>query len=61
MQFIIIARNGENMPDRRMEVRPRHPEGMDLRSEPYITEGVWQRIDAKLMNVVLANGEKIGK
>lgn len=98
MQFIITAHDGENMLDRRMEVRPRHLEGMAklgkrvvcagglldeagrmkgsviileldgpealeayLRSEPYITEGVWQRVDTEIMNVVLVNGEKVGK
>lgn len=29
-----------------------------LSSEPYVTEGVWQRIEAEPMNVVLVLGEK---
>ena len=32
-----------------------------LKSEPYIQEGVWQKIDVDPMNVVILNGEKIGK
>lgn len=29
-----------------------------LKAEPYVTEGVWQRIEVETMNVVLVNGEK---
>ena len=29
-----------------------------LNSEPYVVEGVWQRIEVEAMNVVLVNGEK---
>ena len=29
-----------------------------LSSEPYVTEGVWQRIETEPMNVVLVRGEK---
>ena len=29
-----------------------------LQSEPYVTEGVWQKIEVNAMNVVLVNGEK---
>ena len=29
-----------------------------LKNEPYVTEGVWQKIDVEVMNVVLVNGEK---
>ena len=32
-----------------------------LANEPYVTEGVWQKIDVEVMNVVLMNGEKIQK
>ena len=32
-----------------------------LKSEPYILEGVWQKIDVDPVNVVILNGEKIGK
>ena len=98
MQFIIKAYDGEGMLDKRMEVRPRHLEGMAklgpqvicaggllddegkmkgsvlildfscredldayLASEPYIQENVWQKIEVEPMNVVLLNGEKVGK
>ena len=96
MQFIIKAYDGEGMLEKRMEVRPRHLEGMKalgkqvicaggllddagrmkgsalvmefpdraaldayLAAEPYVTEGVWQRIEVEVMNVVLVNGEKV--
>ena len=95
MQFMIKAYDGENMLEKRMEVRPRHLEGMKvlgrqvicaggllddagrmkgsalvrefkdraaldkyLNNEPYVLEGVWQRIEVEKMNVVLVNGEK---
>jgi len=29
-----------------------------LRNEPYVLEGVWQKIEVETMNVVLVNGEK---
>lgn len=29
-----------------------------LASEPYVIEGVWQKIEVETMNVVLVNGEK---
>ena len=29
-----------------------------LSSEPYVVEGVWQKIDVGVMNVVLVNGER---
>lgn len=32
-----------------------------LENEPYVIEGVWQKIDIEIMNVVLVNGEKIQK
>ena len=32
-----------------------------LASEPYITEGVWEKVTVERMNVVLVNGEKVGK
>ena len=32
-----------------------------LASEPYIQENVWQKIEVEPMNVVLLNGEKVGK
>ena len=95
MQFLIKAYDGEGMLDKRMEVRPRHLEGMKalgkqiicagglldeagkmkgsalvlafpdraaldeyLKNEPYVAEGVWQKIEVEHMNVVLVNGEK---
>lgn len=32
-----------------------------LESEPYIREKVWERVTVENMNVVLLNGEKVGK
>lgn len=95
MQFLVKAYDGPGMLDKRMEVRPRHLEGMKalgkqiicagglldeegrmkgsalvmelkdraaldayLANEPYVVEGVWQKIDVEVMNVVLVNGEK---
>ncbi len=29
-----------------------------LESEPYVVEGVWQKIEVDIINVVLVNGEK---
>ena len=96
MQFIVKAYDGEGMLEKRMEVRPRHLEGMKalgkqvicaggllddegrmkgsalvmefpdraaldayLAAEPYVTAGVWQKIEIETMNVVLVNGEKV--
>ena len=96
MQFLIKAYDGEGMLEKRMEVRPRHLEGMKslgrqiicaggllddrgemkgsalvlefpdraaldeyLRNEPYVAEGVWEKIEVEIMNVVLVNGEKV--
>ena len=96
MQFIVKAYDGEGMLDKRMEIRPRHLEGMKalgkqvicagglldeagkmkgsalimefpdraaldgyLAAEPYVTEGVWQKVEVETMNVVLVNGEKV--
>ena len=95
MQFIVKAYDGEGMLEKRLDVRPRHLEGMKklgkqiicaggllddegkmkgsvlvmefenraaldeyLNNEPYVTEGVWQKIEVEVMNVVLVNGEK---
>ena len=95
MQFLVKAYDGPNMLEKRMEVRPRHLEGMKklgrriivaggllddegkmkgsalvmefpdraaldeyLAGEPYVQEGVWQKIEVESMNVVLVNGEK---
>ncbi len=32
-----------------------------LASEPYITEKVWEKVEVEPMNVVIVNGEKVGK
>ena len=32
-----------------------------LENEPYVIDGVWQKIDIEIMNVVLVNGEKVQK
>ena len=32
-----------------------------LAAEPYVTEGVWEKIEVEPMNVVLVLGEKAGK
>ena len=95
MHFLIKAYDGEGMLDKRMEVRPRHLEGMKklgkqiicaggllddegrmkgsalvmefesraaldeyLKNEPYVVEGVWQKVEVETMNVVLVNGGK---
>ena len=29
-----------------------------LKNEPYVSEGVWEKIEVETMNVVLVNGEK---
>ncbi len=38
-------------------------EGLDayLKSEPYIQEGVWEKVGVEQLNVVLVNGEKYVK
>ena len=32
-----------------------------LKSEPYIVEQVWEKVDVNPINVVILNGEKVGK
>lgn len=96
MQFMVKAYDGEGMLERRMQVRPRHLEGMKvlgkqiicaggllddtgkmkgsvlvlefdsraaldeyLTNEPYVVEGVWEKVEIEVMNVVLVNGEKV--
>jgi uncharacterized protein YciI len=98
MQFIITAYDGEGVLEKRMEVRPRHLEGMAklgshivcagglldeegkpkgsvlvmefadraaldeyISNEPYVLEHVWEKIEVETMNVVIMNGEKLGK
>ena len=95
MQFLVKAYDGPDMLEKRMEVRPRHLEGMKvlgkqiicagglldeegkmkgsalvmefenraaleeyLKNEPYVIDGVWQKIEVETMNIVLVNGEK---
>ena len=90
MQFMIKAYDGKGMLERRMEVRPRHLQGMSrlkqhivcaggllddegkmkgsvlimdftdrsgleayLSGEPYVREGVWEKIEVERMNVVI--------
>lgn len=92
MQFMIKALDGEGKLDKRMEVRPRHLEGMQklgdhvilaggllteygkmkgsmlvvdfpdreavdeyLKNEPYILEGVWEKVEVERFNLVLLN------
>ena len=43
-----------------MEFESRERLDAYLKSEPYILEGVWQKIDVDPMHVVILNGEKIG-
>ena len=43
-----------------MEFESRERLDAYLRSEPYILEGIWQKIDVDPMNVVILNGETIG-
>ena len=31
-----------------------------LEAEPYVAEGVWEKVEVERMNVVLLNGEKVG-
>ena len=98
MQYIITAYDGENMLEKRLEIRPRHLENMTkvkgkvlcaggilddegtmkgsmlvidfaekadldeyLQNEPYIKEKVWEQVHVENMNVVILNGEKVGK
>jgi len=92
MQFIIKALDGEGKLDKKMEVRPRHLEGMKtlgdhvilagglldeegkmkgsmlvvdfpsreavdeyLKNEPYILEGVWEKVEVERFNLVTLN------
>ena len=32
-----------------------------LKNEPYVTEQVWEKIDVEPLNVVIVNGEKVGR
>jgi len=43
-----------------MEFESREQLDAYLKSEPYILEGVWQKIDVDPMNVVILNGETVG-
>lgn len=92
MQFLVRAYDGAGKLDKRMEVRPRHLEGMQklsdhivtagglldedgkmkgsalimdfenrealdnyIKNEPYVVEGVWEKIEIEPINVVIAN------
>ena len=92
MQFLVRAYDGAGKLDKRMEVRPRHLEGMQklsehivtagglldeegkmkgsalimnfesqeslddyIKKEPYVVEGVWEKIEVEPINVVIAN------
>lgn len=92
MQFLVRAYDGAGKLDKRMEVRPRHLEGMQklsdhivtagglldeegkmkgsalimdfenrealdnyIKNEPYVVEGVWEKIEVEPINVVIAN------
>ena len=98
MQYLINAYDGENMLEKRMEVRPRHIENVNklgkhvifaggrlnddgkpvgsvmvmdfdtkaeldeyIKSEPYIEEKVWDKVDVEAFNTVILDGEKVGK
>ncbi len=56
MQFIIRAYDGENMLDKRMEVRPRHLEGMDRMREHIICAGGLLDDEGKMKGSVLVLG-----
>ena len=56
MQYIITAYDGENMLEKRLENRPRHLENMTK-----VKEKVWEKVHVENMNVVILNGEKVGK
>lgn len=44
-----------------MEFNSRAELDQYLNSEPYIQEHVWDKIEVEPMNVVIVNGEKVGK
>ena len=44
-----------------MEFESRELLDQYLVSEPYITNHVWEKIEVEPMNVVVLNGEKVGK
>ena len=97
MQYLINAYDGENMLEKRMEVRPRHLENINklgkhvvfaggrlnddgkpvgsvmvmefdtraeldeyMKSEPYIEEKVWDKVDVEAFNTVILGGAKVG-
>ena len=53
MQFIITARDGENMLDKRMAVRPRHLEGMAKLGEHIVCAGGLLDDEGKMKGSVL--------
>ena len=66
MQFVIIAYDGENALEKRMEVRQQHIDNIEkfdeyLETEPYCVNHVWEKVLVENMNVVFLDGEKVGK
>lgn len=53
MQFVVMAYDGENMLDKRMEVRPKHLEGMKELGEHVICAGGMLDENGKLMGSTL--------
>ncbi|MCR4600125.1 MAG: YciI family protein [Clostridia bacterium] len=53
MQFIIKAYDGEGMLDKRMEVRPRHLEGMDAMKEHILCGGGMLDDEGKMIGSAL--------
>jgi uncharacterized protein YciI len=53
MQFIITARDGENMLAKRMEVRPRHLENMERMKEHIVCAGGLLDEEGKMAGSVL--------
>ena len=53
MQYIIKAYDGEGMLDKRMEIRPRHLEGIERITEPVICAGGLLDDEGKMKGSVL--------
>ena len=53
MQFVIKAYDGEGMLDKRMEVRPRHFEGMEKMKEHILCAGGMLDKDGKMIGSLL--------
>ena len=52
-QFVITAYDGEGMLDKRMEVRPRHFEGMEIMKEHILCAGGMLDKDGKIIGSLL--------